>query len=309
MGRWPNIFWMGMACAAVGLAGCAHVSAPVASTDVVSDGQSRCLTSGEVSQWARAYAQRQPFDNPPAAMQAADAVCTRAKYQRQLANLAGPLVGYKVGLSNLHVQKTFHVSEPVWGSYYQSMLLPAQQGTVDARYGSQSVFMANLLVRVSDAGINDAQTPEDVLSHIDQLIPFIELADMQVRKPSQLTAHHMTAINAGARLGIMGQPFAVDADARSRKRLLRELQSMSVRVMGNKGRLLGSGAGRDVMGHPLRSVVWLAAALRKEGLALQPGQWISLGAFSPMLRPRAGEKVTVAYVGLTGMRPVGIRFQ
>lgn len=48
------------------------------------------------------------------------------------------------------------------------------KGTVDVWYGSQPVFMANLLVRVSNAGINDAQTPEDVLSHIDQLIPFIE---------------------------------------------------------------------------------------------------------------------------------------
>ena len=309
MGRLINIF-MGMACAAIGLTGCAaHVSAPVPRADVVLDQQSRCLTDAEIAQWVHSYTLRQSFDNPPAAMRAADAACTRAKYQQQLARVAGPLVGYKVDLSTLHLQKTFHAGEPVWGSYYQSMLLPAQQGPVDVRYGSQPVFLANLLVRVSDAGINDAQTAEDVLLHIDQIVPFIELADLQVQKPSGLTAHHLMAINAAARLGVMGQPFAVEADAKNRKRLLRELEGMLVRVMDGKGRLLGRGKGSDVMGHPLRSVVWLAAALRKEGLSLQPGQWISLGALSPMFRPRTGEKVTVAYAGLTGVRPVGVRFQ
>ncbi|MDO5654266.1 MAG: fumarylacetoacetate hydrolase [Brachymonas sp.] len=290
------------------LAGCASGLPADPAAVVVVPQSSRCLSDAEVVQWAQAYAARQPLSNPPAAMNAADAACTRTKFQQQLAGSAGPLVGYKVNLSNLQVQKTFHIDEPVWGSYYQSMLLPSRS-SVDARYGAQPLYKGSLMVRVKSSAINQASTPEAVLQQVDQIIPYIELADMQVQKPSELTAHHMTAINAGARMGIQGTPLSVSADSRSQKRLLKELETMNVRVIGNKGRLLGRGKGSDVMGHPLQSVVWLAEALRKQGLALEPGQWVSVGAFTPLLRPKAGETVTVAYPGLTGARSVVVRFK
>ena len=63
------------------------------------------------------------------------------------------------------------------------------------------------------------------------------------------------------------------------------------------------------MGHPLQSVVWLAGSLQQQGLELKPGQWVSLGAFTPILRPRAGTRITVAYPGLTGARSVSVNFK
>ena len=169
--------------------------------------------------------------------------------------------------------------------------------------------MASLLVRVKSAAINEASTPDEVLAQVDQIIPYIELTDLLVHKPSQLTAANIAAINAGARLGIMGEPLTVSGDARTRQRMLRELQNMSVRVIGSRGRLLARGKGSDILGHPLQSVIWLSGVLRQQGASLQPGQWISLGTLSPMLLPKAGERITVAYPGLTGARSVVVNFQ
>lgn len=59
--------------------------------------------------------------------------------------------------------------------------------------------------------------------------------------------------------------------------------------------------------HPL-NVVWLAGALAREGLALQPGDLVSLGSFSPLLPPRAGLSVTATY-GLPGAAPVRLSFK
>lgn len=296
------------------LAGCAHqVTSHPPTPDVpaprpVVEAGSRCLSDEEVAQWAQAYAASQPLPNPPEGMTAADAACTRAKFQQQLARQHGEPVGYKVSLSNAHLQKSFRASEPVWGSYYRPMLLPARS-TVPANFGAQPLYKADLLVRVKSSGINQAKTPAEVLAHVDQIIPYIELTDVMVQKPAQLSAQNLAAINAGARLGIMGEPLTVPKEGKARQRMLRELETMSVRVIGPSGRILARGKGSDVMGHPLQAVIWLTGALREQQAELKPGQWVSLGAMSPMLRARAGTRITVAYPGLTGARSVMVNFK
>lgn len=302
--------------AALLLAGCAHQApgqpqtsaVPVPVARPVVEAGSRCLSDEEVAQWAQAYAAKQPFANPPEGMTAADAACTRAKFQQQLARTHGALVGYKVELSNAHLQKSFRTSEPVWGSYYSGMLLPARSA-VSAEFGAQPLYKADLLVRVKSGGINQAKTPAEVLAHVDQIIPYIELVDVLVQKPAQLTAHNVAAINAGARLGVMGEPLTVPKNGKARQRMLRELGTMSVRVIGPRGRILARGKGSDVMGHPLESVVWLAKALRQQDMELKPGQWVSVGALSPMLRAQPGTRITAAYPGLTGARSVMVQFK
>lgn len=301
--------------AALLLAGCAHQMAAQPQTPDASSASrpmgeagSRCLSDDEVAQWAQAYAAKQPFANPPEGMTAADAACTRAKFQQQLARAHGELVGYKVDLSNVHLQKTFRATEPVWGSYYKGMLLPARS-TVPAKFGAQPLYKADLLVRVKSSGINQAKNPAEVLAHVDQIIPYIELVDVLVQKPAQLTVNNVAAINVGARLGVMGEPLAVPKEGKARQRMLRELETMSVRVIGPSGRILARGKGSDVMGHPLQAVVWLTGALREQQAELKPGQWVSVGAMSPLLRARAGTRITVAYPGLTGARSVMVNFK
>ena len=56
-------------------------------------------------------------------------------------------------------------------------------------------------------------------------------------------------------------------------------------------------------------MVWLAQALKAEGLSLRPGQVVSLGSFSALLPPKAGQKVTAHYDGVTGLQPVTVSFR
>ncbi|MDE2415348.1 MAG: fumarylacetoacetate hydrolase, partial [Comamonadaceae bacterium] len=65
----------------------------------------------------------------------------------------------------------------------------------------------------------------------------------------------------------------------------------------------------DILGQPLNAVVWIAEALQKENITLQPGDVISLGSFSPLLPPRAGLGVTATYLGLPGAQPVQVHFK
>lgn len=269
---------------------------------------SGCLSASQVDDWLAAYHSRLPAANPPVAMTMADAACTRERFQQRLAAQAGPLVGYKAGLTNPAVQKRFNTDQPVWGSLHARMLLD-DGATVDAAFGARPLFEADLLVRVKGTAVNDARTPAEVLASVDQIVPFVELPDLMVQAPPQLNGAGISAINVGARLGVRGTPLAVPQDAAGQARLLNQLLDMHVRVVDAQGAALGGGKGTDVLGHPLNAVVWLAQALKAQGLALQPGQLVSLGSFSALLPPRPGLRATVHYDGVAGLQPVSVGFR
>ena len=265
-----------------------------------------CLSDMQVS----AIAQRMAVAKPAANIEGLtdeEGACTRNKLTKILATRQGKLVGYKAGLTHAATQKRFDTDRPVWGKLYENMML-ANGATVPAQFAARPVFESDLLVRVSSERINQARTPEDVLAAIDQVLPFIELPDGVVEDPLTLNGAGVAAINVGARLGVVGEPIATPAGATERRALLLALRDMSVMVSDGSGTALNVAQGRAILGHPLNAVVWLAQALAEEGLAMKPGDLISLGAFSPQMLPQPGQQIRVTYIGLPGAMPVQVNF-
>jgi len=267
----------------------------------------QCLDDAQVGELARHYLAKTPAPNF-ATLSDADGACTRAKLNALLAPQLGKVVGYKAGLTNPAVQKRFNTDQPVWGKLYEGMIQPSGF-TIAPNFGARPLYEADMLVRVKDAAINQARTPYEVLQHVDQIIPFIELPDLMVQAPSQLNGAGVSAINVGARLGVAGTPIDVPATRGERYQLLGALERMQVQLTNAEGQLLGGGKGADVLDNPLNAVVWMAQALHKENITLQRGDLLSLGSFSPLLPPRAGLSVTATYVGLPGAQPVQVNFK
>lgn len=269
--------------------------------------QAACLSDAQAADMVASYLAKTPAANPEN-LSDADGACTRAKVNALLAQRMGKVVGYKAGLTNPAVQKRFNTDKPVWGKLYEGMVL--QSGaTVEAAFGARPLYEADMLVRVKSAAINQARTPMDVLEAIDQVIPFIELPDLLVQAPPKLNGAGVSAINVGARLGVAGAPLPVPVLRAERYAVLDALRDMRVTLQDASGASLGGGKGSDILEHPLNAVVWLAGALAQEGLALQPGDLVSLGSFSPLLPPKAGLAVTATYDGLPGAAPVRVTFK
>lgn len=266
-----------------------------------------CLSDAQVQAMWDNYTAKKPADNPEG-LDDAGAACSRAKLTTLMEQRGMKLVGYKAGLTNPAVQKRFNTDKPVWGKLYESMLLK-DGAEVEAAFGARPLFEADMLVRVKSADINSAKTPMEVLMAIDQIVPFIELPDLVVQAPPRLNGAAIGAINVGARLGVLGQAIAVAATRAERFQMIESLKDMQVVMSDAAGAELGRGKGSDILEHPLNAVVWLAQALATEGQAMQPGQWISLGSFSPLVPPKAGLKVTVRYDGLPGAKPVSVSFK
>lgn len=265
-----------------------------------------CLNDQQVALLVEGYAARKPVPQPPT-MSEADARCTRAKLHTQMAAKFGAPIGYKVGLTNPAIRRLLKADAPVWGAFYRGDFHPSGHA-VPANFGARPTVEADLLVRVGSAAINGATTPEEVLAALDQVIPFIELPDMQAYDPTRLGAHEFSALNAGARGGVTGAPVPVPADAAARGAMFDALGQMRVVVTDGEGRLLGEGRGADLLAHPMASALWLVKALREAGIRLEPGQLLSLGSFPPVMSPRPGLVFRVAYEGLPGAAPVTVSF-
>ena len=66
------------------------------------------------------------------------------------------------------------------------------------------------------------------------------------------------------------------------------------------GKELGRARGSALMENPVNAAMWLAQALKKDGIKLKKGDLLSLGGYIPPQPTKAGMKVQVRYIGLPG---------
>ncbi len=213
----------------------------------------------------------------------------QAAFVKKLEPIAGKRIGYKVGLTSKPVQQKFGVSHPLRGVLLKRMLLESG-ASVAAKFGAVPIVEADLLVRVKDSGVNQATSPAEVIKHLDAIIPFIELPDLVLQKGQPLNGATITAINVGARLGVVGKPIAVEPTARFAEGLAEMRVLVSV-----DGKQVMKVPGKAILGNPLNAVVWLAQDLAKHGQQLQAGDIISLGSFGKPFHPQAGSSFAVKY--------------
>ncbi len=261
-----------------------------------------CPTDAEVASAAQRYLAYEPLTTPPAGMTMEGATCGQAKLMAALAPALGQPIGYKAGLTNVAVQKRFGIDQPLLGVLLEKMVL-REGAAIPARFGVRPFMEADLVVEVGSSAVNDATTPAEVLASLRAIYPFIELPDVSLEDPSRITAQSLTYYDVGARLGVLGTPVPVGGDAA----LIDALRTMTVRTTDGTGKELATSAGSAILGQPLNAVIFIAAALKRNGGALRPGDLLSLGAFSSgPIQP--GSSVKVTYQGLPGNPSVEVRF-
>jgi 2-oxo-hept-3-ene-1,7-dioate hydratase len=232
-----------------------------------------------------------------------DARCARGKLIEALPAVLGRRVGYKAVFTNSESQKRFGVSGPAWGAMFGGMML-FNSTLVYAKYGAKLRYEADFIVVVKDAGLADAESPLEALEHISMLIPFIELPDIMLE--GSPTGAELVATNAAFRGGVLGPRIPVVPG----RALLEELAQMEVVVSEDRsGREIGRARGKVLMGQPIRAALWLAKALRKDGIELKPGDLLSLGGFLPSLPVEPGTSISVTYVGLHDSPVVVVHFE
>ncbi len=214
---------------------------------------------------------------------------------------AGKVAGYKAALTNPAVQERFGVKAPLRGVLLAGMLLPGGS-TVDARFGTVPLSEGDLLLRVRSVSINAARTRAELLDALDAVIPFIELPDLIYDKGVQIDGPALAAVDAGARLGVVGDPIPLASGQDWEKRL----GDFKLEILDDQGQVQVSGFGSALLGHPLDAALWLRDAILASGRKLQVGDVLSLGTVTKLVPVVAGSVVRARYSGLDPRGPVEV---
>jgi len=176
---------------------------------------------------------------------------------------------------------------------------------VSANFGARPIWEADLIVVVKDGAINEAKTTLDVARHLSEVVAFIELPDRIVAETEKVDSNLLTAINAAARLGVLGSRAKIEPTAE----FLAAFEKMTVTATDQNRTVLATAKGDALLGHPLNPVLWLIKDLAATGERLRPGDLLSLGSFARPEPPQSGQTITVRYQGLpSGPLQVSVKF-
>jgi 2-keto-4-pentenoate hydratase len=252
-------------------------------------------SSDAIRQLTEDYFAKRPSQSVHAGFSLDEARRAQKEFVTHLTPKLGPRVGFKVGLTSKAVQESVGASNPVRGELLRDMMLK-DGAKVPANFGARPIWEPDLIVVVKDAGINEAKTLLEVAGHLSEVVAFIELPDRIVAETEKVGGNLITAINASARLGVLGQRLKVDPTPE----FVAALEKITVTATDQNGAELANAKGDALLGHPLNPVLWLIKDLAATNEKLQAGDLISLGSFARPQSPQAGQTVTVRYDGLPG---------
>lgn len=190
------------------------------------------------------------------------------------------IVGKKVGLTSLAVQKQLGVDQPDFGVLFDDMEYLNGQDVPMARLIQPKVEAEVAFIMGRDL-VGESPTWSEFLACVAYVLPAIEIVDSAI-SDWKITLVDTVADNASSALFVLGdQPVALGA---------LQLGEVSMSMTKN-GEPASSGTGAACLGHPLRAAFWLARTMAARGQGLRAGELILSGALGPMVPVIAGDTI------------------
>ncbi len=233
-----------------------------------------------------------PIPEPHTPHHLDDAYAVQAELQQLLTQTCGPLAGYKIALTTAVMQKMVGFDAPIAGGILEKTIhhTPARVRLSD--YGRLGVE-CEIAVQIGQ-DLPAAQAPHtraSVAGAVGAVMPAFELVDDRHADYTKIADHILTLLADNAWNGgiVLGSP-------------LTDWQSLDLAAvhgtMRINGTVVGEGDGRDVLGHPLDALAWLASTLASQGKTLTQGMVVMTGSVVATKFVSRGDQVQLAMDGL-----------
>jgi 2-keto-4-pentenoate hydratase len=214
-------------------------------------------------------------------------------YQIQLANIQRKLkqgkrvVGKKIGLTSLAMQRLLGVDEPDYGHLLDSMAV--ENGS---RISHAHVLQPKVEGEIAFILKDDLKGPNvtslDVIKATEYIVPALEIVDSRI-KDWKIKLPDTVADNASSGYYVLGGKPA-------------RLQDVNLELMGmvlyKNGEIVNTGVGAAALGNPIHCVAWLANRLSDFGISLKKGEVILSGALSAAVEADEGDSFTARFAHL-----------
>jgi 2-keto-4-pentenoate hydratase len=251
---------------------------------------SAATAEGDAAQaYADAYQAGKPVAPASSQMKSLDltgAYVLQKNYMANLVKAGHQPAGYKAGLTSPPAQKRFNAPGPLSGMLMNSMLI--KDGVVDSKPYNK-VMLEVEIGYVLNKDVTAPVTPDSVKGLVGQIMPAVEVPDLNFTSMKGLTFPDIAAANIGARGYILGKalpPAKIDVNAVTGQLF-----------MGDKP--LGKPIpGRAAMGDQYKALAWLINNALAQGMEVKAGMHMITGSLGPMYPGKPGAYRAVYSGGL-----------
>ncbi len=208
-----------------------------------------------------------------------DAYAISAEVAKRQQAAGAKLIGYKVGLTSIAMQRSSKIDEPDYGYLYDYMMIQDGAAVPHANYCVPRVEME--LAFILNAPLTGpGVTMMDVLRATEYVVPAMELIDTRVDEPRKIF-DTISDNGAGAGVVLGGRPVRPgDVDLRMIPGLLYRNTDIEE-----------TGVSAGVMNHPANGVAWLANKLSDLNLSLKAGDIMLAGSFVRPIWAQVGDTI------------------
>lgn len=197
------------------------------------------------------------------------------------------IVGRKVGLTSLAVQKQFGVNQPDFGVLFEDMQL-IDGGVLDCDAMLQPRAEAEVALVLGADVTSLTATPDDIAAATHHAFAAIEIVDSRIADWKITFADTVADNGSSARFVLGKQACSLDE---------LDLYTCGM-VLEVNGAVASVGAGAACLGHPLNAAAWLARTLAAAGEPLRAGDVVLTGALGPMITLAPGDHIMAKIGGL-----------
>ena len=233
-----------------------------------------------------------PIPEPHTPRHLEDAYAVQEEFQKLLTKTYGSVAGYKIALTTPVMQKMVGFDEPIAGAIMEKTIhhTPAQVRLSD--YGRLGVECEIAVQLTQDLPAERAPyTRDSVAEAIGSVMAAFELVDDRHADYTKIADHILTLLADNTWNGgiVLGSP-------------LTDWQPLDLAALHGtmriNGEVVGEGDGRDVMGHPLDALAWLASTLATQGKSLAQGMVVMTGSVVATKFVSRGDTVQLSMDGL-----------
>jgi 2-keto-4-pentenoate hydratase len=217
--------------------------------------------------------------------------CQERVIDRVIGHYGGETVGYKIACTNALAQELLKSPEPFYGRLLSSFF-----ATSPACFRADDFFMRVIEAEFGFQFAHDlppAAPPlsrEQIADVLSGVLPSIEIVDSRYVTWTNVGVPSLIADNAVHGAWVRGQLI--------RNWTSLDLAAQAVNLYVND-KLVESGKGSAVMGHPLNALQWLVHRLHSQGTTIKAGEYVTTGVTTNIYMAQKGERV-VADFGAVG---------